>query len=281
MVTNYQQLVGTNDDENTRPVDFPVVKALLSPPVFVRFTLDGKAASLADLSSITQSSNLAVQLSLFRDEFRASKSAFDGRVSGAPQLPPIHNKVALEVGALLNAYVAEQSLERLRHFKQELTEDDLKIVKACLRGARNVLRSKIDVYFYSGKIDMMVPAFAPAGREGAIAQGFTLLKTELQKNSYLKLQAFSGDVFVGMESKNDNALDFWCFINIRRTHISLKVHHPHGAEMAYTVMTRGELIYLSFKVILVRSLTIQLSPGYDCALLSPCKPAAVVKAASL
>lgn len=234
---------GTNDDDNnSRLHDFGSTPLKLLPPVFVRVSLNGKAASLAGLSSIKKSTNLAVQLSLFRDDSRVSRSPnISERTREAPELPAVHGRVALEVGALLNAYVAEQNLEQLMHFGQSLTEDDLKVVQGCLRGARNVLTSKIEVYFYLGKIDSMVPASAPACGVGAVAHGFALLKVELENNTYLKLQKFTGDVFVAMESNNASALDYFCFINIRRTQISVKVHHPQGAERAYTVMSKGEM----------------------------------------
>ena len=218
------------------------IKSSVSPPVFVRFMLDGEPASFADLSTISKSSDLTISLSVFRDEFRQSRSRFSGQ---PPELPGIHGRVALEITALLNAYVAEQTLERLRYFGQALTQDDLKVVKSCLRGARNVLTSKVEVFFYSGKMDAMVPATAPAGGEEAIVQGFKLLQEELLKSDQFTLQGFPGDVFVAMETLNsetETTLDFWCLLNIRRTHISVKVHHPQGAEMAFAVMTKGKLL---------------------------------------
>ena len=195
---------------------------------------------MADLSTISKSSNLAITLSVFRDEFRRSRSRISWQVT---DLPGIHGRVALEIAALLNAYVAEQTLERLRHFGRALTHDDLKVVKSCLKGARSVLVSKVDVFFYSGKMDMMVPAAAPAGGEESIVQGFKLLQEELRRNDILALQDYPGDVFVAMETakSSETTLDFWCLINIRRTHISMKVHHPQGAEMAFSVMTNGEM----------------------------------------
>ena len=217
----------------------PEISARVFPPVFVRFMLDGEPASLADLSAIRKSSILAIHLSLFRDDSRLLRSRFSGQTT---ELPGIHGRVALEIAALLNAYVAEQTLERLRHFGQALTQDDLKMVKSCLRGARNVLTSKVEVFFYSGKMDTMVPATAPAGGEGAIVQGFKLLQEELLKSDLFSLQGFPGDVFVAMETSNNSetTLDFWCLLNIRRTHISVKVYHPQGAEMAFAVLTKGK-----------------------------------------
>ena len=259
------------------------MKTSLYPPVFVRFTLDGEPASLADLSSVSKSSNLAIKLSVFRDELRQSRTRVAGQTA---ELPGIHGRVALEVAALLNAYVAEQTLERLRHYGRALTQDDLTMVKSCLRGARNVLTSKIEVYFYSGKVDTMVPASAPAGGEGAIAQGFTHLKKELKKNGQLTLQGFPGDVFVAMEASNETTLDFWCFINIRRTHISLKVYHPQGSEMAFAVMGTGELFgrwcitCFLFSFILLSLTAINCSSGDDFALLSSCESATFAQAVS-
>lgn len=229
---------GDNPGKAYEAISYPEIKEFLSPPLFVRFTLDGEPASLDDLSSIAKSSTLAAHLSIFKQD---RLQALGPEVTEHPrQLPAVHGKVALELVALMNAYVAEQSLERLRHFGHELTEDDLRLVRSCLRGARNVIKSKIEVYFYSGKIDAMVPAFAPAGGEAAIEQGFVLLKSELEQNGNITLRAFPGDVFVAMESRDNGALDFWCFVNLQRTHISVKVHHAQGAEMALTVMSRGE-----------------------------------------
>ncbi|CAB9512295.1 seizure threshold 2 [Seminavis robusta] len=233
----YERQPGTGEDharghDTNAPSD---IKELLAPPVFVRFTLDGKAATLNDLSLITKSSNLEAHLSIFLKDGQKSSNKV---VEQQSQLPAFHGKVALELVALMNAYVAEQTLERLRHFGQELREDDLKVVKSCLLGARNVIRSRIEVFFYSTKIDAMVPALAPAGREAAIEEGFKLLKKELLKNDLITLRAFAGDVFVAIDSKGGNTLDFWCFISLKRTHISVKVHHSQGAETAFEVMSK-------------------------------------------
>jgi len=213
-------------------------KSRLWPPVFVRFTLDGKNASIADLSSVEKASNLAMHLSVFRGDIKIAKSRH--ATHSGQLLPDVHSRVALKVTSLLNAYVAEQTLERLRHFGRSLTEDDLRVVKSCLRGARNVLTSKTEVYFYSAKVDTMVLASAPAGGEEATSQGFTLLREELEKNGRFVLQKFRGNVFIAMEgTSNLTALDFWCFINIKNT-ISVKVYHPEGPDMAFEVMKRGK-----------------------------------------
>ena len=231
-------------DENAKKFDEDPSSVPLSmntevkahPPLFVRFTLDNKIASMKDLTSIAKSCTLTAHVSVFkRDCKRPSCRRGFEQLS---ELPETHGRAALELNALLNAYVAEQTLERLRQFGPKLSEDDLKVVKRCLRGARNVIKTKIEVYFYSGKSDIMVPAFAPAGGEAAIHKGLALLKKELQKNDVITLQVYSGDVFVAMESlEGADALSFWCFITVKRTHISVKVHHPQGAERAVLLMS--------------------------------------------
>ena len=217
----------------------------VDPPIFVRFTLDGRDADMDDLANVDKSSSLGAHLSIF-SHHRTKKSG--AGIIDPSQLPDEHGRVAIELNTLLNAYVAEQTIERLRHFGLSITEADLRVVKACLRGARGVLSSKIELFFYSGKKDAMIPTFAPAGGEAGIEKGFALLVDELRMNSAVPLKAFSGDVFVVVDSEHETALDYWCFINVRRRHgiISVKVHHPAGADMAGIVMSRGKCYRCGF-----------------------------------
>jgi hypothetical protein len=209
---------------------------LVNPPIFVRFTLDGEPASIQDLYSIKKSTNLAAQMSVFKSR----KSLSEGNIYDS-QLPLTHHAVALELRTLLKSYVAEQTIERLRQFGPSVSDDELLLVKKCLKRVRSVVSFSIEVYFYVAKIDTMVPATAPAGGEAEVEEGFQILHGEIRKNGSFPMKVVPGG-FVVAATKEDAimGLEFWCFVKIGTSEgvIFSQIYHPDGEEEALKVMTR-------------------------------------------
>lgn len=211
--------------------------SVASAPLFVRFLLDGEPASVHDLAMIDRSTSLSVLLSVFRDKKTPERAI--RRVEPA-ELPTSHLNVAVELAGLLNAFVAEQTLERLRHHGPRIEDDDIRIAKTCLRQARDVVTSTIEVYFYVAKTDAMVPASAPAGSEVEVELGFQMLMQELRSNEIVPLLAFGSGGFVAVEiEQGTETLAYWCFVNLRKTRsiITVEVYHPKGRQMGSDVLS--------------------------------------------
>jgi hypothetical protein len=217
-------------DENALP------RSAVSPPIFVRFKLDGEPASHKDLNSITKSTNLTAEISVFKTEERGTSPPAQGE-----NLPWSHQAAAAELSALLKSYVAEQTIERLRHHGTSISDENLRLVNKCLKRVRSVLSFSIEVYFYVSKTDLMVPASAPAGGESEVEEGFSLLGTELTSNTTFAFEAVSGGgFFVSGKQDGDKSLDFWCFLYVQKSEgiIFSQVYHPEGEEKAMDVMSK-------------------------------------------
>ena len=204
------------------------------PPIFVRFNLDGKLASLQDLSKITKSSTLSVSVSIFK-----SHSEEIDVVPPPPlQLPVSHQGFVLKISTLLKSYVAEQTLERLRN--TSYTEDNLQLVRKCIAKIRSVVSFVIEIYFFISQRDMMMPAAAPAGGEAEVEEGFLALEMELSNNSHLTLKALpDGVYFVSGVAGKEISLDFWCLLKLQRSTgtISSQVYHPDGEAAAMNILS--------------------------------------------
>jgi hypothetical protein len=209
---------------------------IASAPIFVRFMLDGIPASIDDLGDIKQSSSLSAHVSVFSEQ---EGTQYEMLTVDPSQLPLSHLNASIELSMLLNAYVAEQTLERLRHHGAAIEAADLRLARACIRKARGVVTSTIDVLFYVGAKDSMVPASAPAGAETEVDEGFQLLLDELQKQKTEQLIPFGHNGFLLADTEpGSDALEYWCFVNVRkmRGDVAVEVHHRVGAEMASVVM---------------------------------------------
>jgi len=140
----------------------------------------------------------------------------------------------------VNAYVAEQNLERLRYQGSSIEERDIQLAKICLRKARHILSSTLDVFFYVAKTDSIVAASAPSGLNAEIEDGFNLLSTELQKVTDISFRPYrtSDKFLIETVESGSNALAYWCFVKIERALglISIDIHHPGGAEAASDLM---------------------------------------------
>eukprot|EP00536_Pseudo-nitzschia_multiseries_P007031 jgi/Psemu1/194486/e_gw1.157.96.1 len=215
-----------SDDLNT--------KESLNPPLFVRFHLDGKLATLQDLNGITKSSTLTVMVSIFdsdKDEFVASPSSF--------KLPASHKNFVLEISSLLKSYIAERTLERFQN--AELSDEILQIVRKCMAKIRSVVSFVIELYFFISQRDMMMPAAAPAGGEAEVEEGLLLLEIELMNNGHFILRPLTEGIYflssmvrVGDEGR----LQFWCLLKLQRSDgtISSQIYHPEGEEVAMNVV---------------------------------------------
>lgn len=209
---------------------------IASAPIFVRFMLNGIPASIDDLMNIKESSSLSTHVSVFTEQ---GGTQHEMVAVDPSQLPLSHLNASIELSMLLNAYVAEQTLERLRHHGGAIAAADLRLARACIRKARGVVTSTIDVFFYVGPKDAMVPASAPAGAETEVDEGFKLVLDELQKQKTERLIPFGDNGFLFADTEPGcDALEYWCFVNVRkmRGDIVVEVHHRDGTEMASVVM---------------------------------------------
>jgi hypothetical protein len=213
------------------------VSNLVSPPIFVKFTLDGKPATVRDIYSITKSTNLALHISVFESRMKLTRGS---GTAYHPQVPWSHQTVGLEITALLKSYVAEQTIERLRHVGSSISDDDLKLVKTCLNRVRSVVSFSTDVYFYVSKTDLMVPSSAPAGGESEVEEGFRILNTELRNNGTFNLKSVTGGGFMVADTVSSHqSLECWCFVKVNKSEglVSAQAYHPEGEQKATEVMS--------------------------------------------
>lgn len=215
----------------------PGVSNLVSPPIFVKFTLDGKPATVRDIYSITKSTNLALHISVFESSMKLTRGS---ETAYHPQIPWSHQTVGLEITTLLKSYVAEQTIERLRHVGSSISNDDLKLVMTCLNRVRSVVLFSTDVYFYVSKTDLMVPSSAPAGGESEVEEGFQILNTELRNNGTFNLKPVTGGGFIVADTVSSHqALECWCFVKVSKSEglVSAQAYHPEGEQKATEVMS--------------------------------------------
>jgi len=225
----------SRDDELTHAFDIGAITST-SAPLFVRFMVDDTPVSVHDVAVLAEDSSLSIALSVFDEQ-----SCFrdEGRKPDTAHLPGSHLNPAVELAGLLNAFEAEQTLERLRlHGPASDDKDYLKLAKSCLRKARDVVTSTIEIFFYVGKLDDMIPASAPAGCDAEIEVGFEMLREQLMNNDQLPLRPFSGG-FVAVSDPAQWKLDYWCFLNVRkgRAVVTVEIHHPKGTDEASEVLS--------------------------------------------
>jgi hypothetical protein len=215
----------------------PGASYLVSPPIFVKFTLDGKPATVRDIYSIAKSTNLALHISVFESSMKLTRGS---GTAYHPQIPWSHQTVGLEITTLLKAYVAEQTIERLRHVGSSISDDNLKLVKTCLNRVRSVVSFSTDVYFYVSKTDSMVPSSAPAGGESEVEEGFQMLNTELRDNGTFNLKSVTGGGFIVADTVSSHqSLECWCFVKVSKSEglVSAQAYHPEGEQKAAEVMS--------------------------------------------
>ena len=221
-------------------------REILPPPVFVRFKLDGSSASIKDLHNISKSANLTAEISVFKTDGRSSEAPVSN--FGYDRLPWTHQPVAVELSALLKSYVAEQTIERLRHQSSSISDEDLRLVRRCMKRVHNVVSFSIEVYFYVSKADAMVPASAPAGGEREVEEGFLLLNSEVKKNVFFEFRSVTrgGFVISGTEEAN-KPLDFWCFLYVQSNDgiVSSQIYHRDGEEKASEVLSKVHRVICS------------------------------------
>lgn len=212
-------------------------RCLAPAPIFVRFLLDDMPIPAAELANIDKSSTLTALVSVFRTKGVISTNI---RKVYPSELQSSHLSAALELSALMSAYVAEQTLERLRHHGSRLQEIDILLAKSCLRKARNIITSIVDVFFYIANSDAIVAASAPEGANMEMEEGFSFLVSELQKFKAVSLRNYtSRDGFL-LETIEEasGSLAYWCFLKIYRPMgvVGVEIHHPGGPQKAAGLM---------------------------------------------
>lgn len=216
--------------------DFPSQSP--SPPILVRFRLDGKEVSLEDFVRMQSSSSLSAFITLFN---KSDSDGIDGRAIESSHLPRVHAAVAMTLVSELKSFVADQTLERLRQVGSNISEIDLRTAILSLLEAKNVASSKMSLEFFVAESDELVPASAPTGNERVLDNFLTLLCSEIEKQRTVKLKRITeggGDFFV--TSEGDSPLPYWCFVQLQRGlgRIILNVHHPRGIDIATEVAER-------------------------------------------
>lgn len=208
-------------------------------PLFVKFLVDGKPATIGDIAVISCSSTICVLLSIFDDtSHRASTEARRSKLD----LSSAQSNAAAKINSLLSSYVAEQTLERLRHSYANIDEENLYLARKCLRMARHSLLSAIDVFFYVSKTDSMVPASAPAENSAEIEEGFKLLTDQFFRNNQYTLKTFGDDssYFVLDLATELPVLPFFCFLKLRKSRgiLSVEIYHPDGLDQGAQILER-------------------------------------------
>ena len=212
------------------------------PPIFIRFFLDNEEATVDELQSFESGATLSACITTFHTYGGANQSS-----SHAPQLfssrslPKLHGAIALNLIEQLNSFVAEQTLERLRHVGSGISEIDLRTAVLSLLEAENVASTAIPLEFFVADSDHLVSAVAPTGNELALETIISTLCSEIEAIKTVKLRRITqgGGDFV-VVSEGDSALPYWCFIQLQRGlgRILLNVHHPGGMDKAKDVADR-------------------------------------------
>lgn len=208
------------------------------PPIFVRFLRDDNPVAITELTCIEEES---CTLSILVSVFSGKNSLPEANRMDRSELPATHVGASIELASLLNAYVAEETLERLRRNGPAILTQgqDSKLVKSCLKKARNVLTSNFDILFYIGRIDDVVSASAPVGSNIEVDDAFNLLHNELMNDKNVSMKPLVGDDCLLVDCISPcGSFTFWCIVYIQRAHgrIRVKIHHPSGASQAFDVL---------------------------------------------
>jgi hypothetical protein len=199
------------------------------PPIFVRFLLDDELVDLNDITQLDRTATLKAEISLF-DFVGTTSNEARGDLDPA-DLPEAHYAVILRLRSLLDSYVAEELLERLRQYGPSVSRSELKMVRQCIRKVSQVLNHDVPVEFYDSKSDSMVHPGAPTAADTLVEEAFPLFCLELQKNESIHLRPTSTTGFVVMDTvENGSALSYWCFVTLKM-HVgvvNVKLYHPEG-----------------------------------------------------
>ena len=218
----------TDDNEGgERALDHLPGSKYPSNPLFFRFLVDDLPATSSDLASIGKSSTVSACVSVFSENNKNSP------------LPKSHTSAGAHLSSILQSFVSEQTLERLRFHGAWIEEADLHLAKLCLRRARDVQRSLVELRFYVPKVDQLVRATTSGGGDDNIERGFAIFSEQLRRNSSLHLVRFGvGFVVVGIGTASEQELPFWCFLTVKKQlgGVMVKVHHPEGAQSARNVL---------------------------------------------
>jgi len=197
-------------------------------PLFVIFLLDGERASMEDLLKVRKSSKLTALLSFFRDP---------SNISTPDRLPATHRLPAYHIRNVLNAYVAEQTLERLRRHGRFIRSEDLRLARKCLRRAQDVFTTNVVLLFYSSSTDSIVTA-EPAGSDNDIETGMELLEQELLQSGGLKFMRSSDASFIVLGQGDDvDLLPHWCFLDFGNGSVEIEIYHPTGPDEARELLS--------------------------------------------
>ena len=152
--------------------------------------------------------------------------------------PDSHRNAARQLFELLNSFVAEQTLERLRQQGKSINDADLRIVKSCMKQARNVVSIAINTMFYVGAVDGMVSASNPTGCDKEIDEGLLSLLYLIGQNDSMQLVPFVGGGYVSMVKETfSEALAHFCFIRVTKSNqVLIQVYHPLGSTHASEVV---------------------------------------------
>lgn len=242
-----EQIAFIGDLARSTSVDTSHVDSLFSsvdPPILVRFLLDGRDASVKELTEMHSSSTLSVLMTVFREVIVGTSMPGRQLISEPSyRLPRLHAAVALKTASKLKSFVAEQQLERLRQIGWQISEIDLRSVlyQLSLLESKRVASSQVLLEFFVPGNDELVSASAPTGNEKSLENFFTLLSSEIGKQTIVKLKTItegSGDFLV--VSEGDSALPFWCFIQLQKGlgRILINVHHSDGFDRATEIAAR-------------------------------------------
>ena len=240
-----EQIAFMGDIARSTSVDTSHVDSSLSlvdPPILVRFLLDGREASMKELTEMRSSSTLSVLMTVFRE---ATLDIPGRQLMSEPsyRLPKLHAAVALKIASELKSFVAEQQLERLRRIGSQISEIDLRsaLYQLSLLESNRVASSQLLLEFFVPGNDELVSASAPTGNEKSLESFFTLLNSEIGKQTVVKLKTItegSGDFLV--ISEGDSPLPFWCFVQLQKGlgRILINVHHSDGFDRATEIAAR-------------------------------------------
>jgi hypothetical protein len=208
-------------------------------PIFFRFLLNGKPVPYLQAADVSKRLELSALISIFNT---TDVPQSDFRPVDPAELPFSHLCPAIEIDALLKAHVAEQKLERMRSMGEAMQDVDIRLARSCLRKAKRVISSSVEVFFYVGKADALVAASVPGNSVLEVEEGFHLLTDEFQRNSWTNLKSYDleGSFLVEEINALNSFLAYWCFVKINKKKgiIFIDIHHPVGVQAAKELMEK-------------------------------------------
>ena len=222
LVSSVSDMVSLESNVGDKPE-----QAAAHSPVFVRLqVIGGPLMSVGELAHRQQSSSVAVLLSLMK---------IPGSDEDPSIMPSMHKSVAAELSFLMNGYMAERTLERLRFCGAKIESADVRIAKSCLQKALEVQRRCIDVSFYHIATDQMVSTTAPGITWD---EATNLLVADFNENGSVSMKHLGRERFMLFELESSSvALAYWCFVCLRdsRGLSTIDVHHPDPALASETM----------------------------------------------